>query len=118
MPASNTASKSIRRKSELAKIANPILPPVAGLDEGISAPVNLLRACGVETYESCEGGAGHSYPEPAVRFHGTLAAGWKALAVCIDYGIPVYALRRIWIIGRGLEPEGPTWEIVLSRRVY
>ncbi len=28
--------------------------------------VEVLRAAGVETFESCEGGAGHSYPEPTV----------------------------------------------------
>jgi hypothetical protein len=44
---------------------------------------------GVETYESCDGGEGHAYPYPCVRFHGTDAAGWGALAAAITYRLPV-----------------------------
>jgi hypothetical protein len=40
------------------------------LDPGIAPYVDALRAEGVETFESCEGGDGHAYPEPTVRFAG------------------------------------------------
>ena len=36
------------------------------LDAGIAQAVVALRAGGVETFESCEGGPGHAYPEPTV----------------------------------------------------
>jgi hypothetical protein len=50
--------------------------PVLGkLDIGIRKAVECLQACGIETFESCEGSPGHSYPEPSVRFHGTPEAG-------------------------------------------
>ena len=38
------------------------------LDEGIADYVILLDKFGVETYEYCEGGSGHAYPEPTIRF--------------------------------------------------
>jgi hypothetical protein len=84
------------------------------LDKGIEKPVRILHDAGVETYESCEGGSGHSYPEPTIRFHGDRAAGFRALAVAIEHGLHVKALRRVWVILEG-EPTGPTWEMTLWR---
>src|ERR1700688_1896333 len=93
--------------------------PVPGrLDAGIEKAVRRLQACGIETFESCEGGAGHAYPEPTIRFHGTPAAGWRAIAVCLDYGLPVSELRRVWDVLNSGEPTGPHWEVVFRERVY
>jgi len=36
------------------------------LDPGIRKYVEILHAAVIETYESCEGGQGHAYTEPAV----------------------------------------------------
>lgn len=80
------------------------------LDPGISAAVLVLRAAGIETFESCQGGPGHSYPEPAVRFHGEPAEGFRALAVAMQHALPVHALRRVWRMENG-EPVGPWWEL-------
>jgi hypothetical protein len=86
-------------------------PPVAGvIDPGIAKAVSILQANGVETFESCEGGAGHAFPEPTVRFYGTPAAGPRALAVCMDHGLPVMALRRVWYM-ENHELTGPNWEL-------
>ena len=30
----------------------------------------ILRENGVETVESCQGGAGHAFPEPTIKFSG------------------------------------------------
>jgi hypothetical protein len=49
------------------------------LDPGVRRYVDVLDAAGVETYESCEGGEGHSYAEPAVRFYGERGQGFRAL---------------------------------------
>lgn len=81
------------------------------LDKGIERAVLILQEAGIETYESCEGGSGHSYPEPAVRFYGDRSEGFKALAVAMQHGLPVVALRRIWQVVDG-EPTGPDWELV------
>jgi hypothetical protein len=69
-----------------------------GLDRGISDAVRVLRKTGVETFESCEGGEGHAYPEPTVRFHGEAPEGLRALAVAMEAGLPVLELRRVWAI--------------------
>jgi len=80
------------------------------LDRGISYAVKVLRDAGIETFESCQGGEGHVYPEPAVRFYGQRGEGYRAVAVAITYGLPVKALRRYWSVERE-ELVGPEWEI-------
>lgn len=81
------------------------------LDPGIRVAVEALSAAGIETFESCEGGRGHSYPEPTVRFHGYPAEGMRALAVAVASGLAVLELRRVWRVADG-EPNGPWWELV------
>ena len=82
------------------------------LDPGIARAVEVLQDAGVETFESCEGGEGHAYLEPTVRFHGERAEGFRALAVAMSCGLPVSELRRIWPVQDG-EPTGPWWELTL-----
>ena len=80
------------------------------LDPGIADAVEALRDAGIETFESCEGGPGHAYPEPSVRFHGQQPEGMKALAAALYVGLPVAELRRVWRLENG-EPTGPWWEL-------
>jgi len=87
---------------------------LATLDPGIARYVDILNAHGVETFESCQGGEGHCFPEPTVRFSGQKGAGWQALEVAFNHGFPVRALRRYWSI-QDDEPVGPNWELVFSR---
>jgi len=68
------------------------------LDKGIKRYVEILASAGIETYESCEGGDGHPFPEPAVRFHGENSEGFRALAVALQNGLPVLYLRRLLTI--------------------
>lgn len=84
------------------------------LDQGIAAAVQVLRAAGVETFESCQGGNGHAYREPTVRFHGYREEGFRALAAAQLGGLRVAALRRVWDVIDG-EPTGPHWEIVFTQ---
>lgn len=90
-------------------------PTPEGLDAGIATAVDVLMDYGVETYESCEGGKGHSYPEPTVRFHGQPEEGFRAYAAARERGLNVSALRRIWTVVNG-ELSGPSWEMTF--RVY
>jgi hypothetical protein len=85
---------------------------IEGLDPGIAEAVRLLMAAGVETFESCQGGLGHAFPEPTVRFFGHREEGFRALAVALRGGLRVSALRRYWAVIDG-EPTGPHWELVL-----
>lgn len=89
--------------------------PDSPLDAGIRRYVHLLSDNGVETFESCEGGKGHSYPEPTIAFHGERAAGFHALAIAIENALPVYSIRRTWSIIDG-EPTGPHWEMTFCKK--
>jgi hypothetical protein len=80
------------------------------LDAGIAAQVLVLVNAGIETFESCEGGEGHCYPVPTIRFHGGRAVGFKALGIALENGLVVESLRRTWPINEG-EPTGPWWEM-------
>ena len=87
------------------------------LDKGIAPFVDILREGGVETYESCEGGSGHPFPEPTIRFcaSGRPADGWHALSVAIEHALPVSELRKVWSYESD-GPNGPFWEMVFSRK--
>ncbi len=80
------------------------------LDPGIAHAVQVLAAEGVETFESCQGGPGHAFPEPTVRFQGEIAEGPRAFAVALKAGLPVLDLRRVWPVIDG-ELTGPWWEL-------
>jgi len=86
------------------------------LDAGIRWAVEILCTARIETFESCEGGSGHSYPEPTVRFHGDRSEGFRALAVALQNNLPVSSIKRIWNIDDG-EPTGPYWEMIFWRKM-
>jgi hypothetical protein len=90
-------------------------PPFEGIDvravdPGIRREVEILFTNGIETFESCEGGPGHSFHEPTVRFHGDQSEGFKALAIALQNGLSVSELRRFYYVLNG-EPHGPYWEM-------
>lgn len=81
-----------------------------GLDKGIEQAVVLLISAGVETFESCEGGSGHSFPEPTIKFEGDRSEGYRAVAAALTWGLPVSTLRRVWaVLDSSL--HGPWWEL-------
>ena len=80
------------------------------LDPGIADAVITLREHGIETFESCQGGEGHAYPEPTIRFYGERPEGLRALAVVLQLRFHVSELRRVWPVLDG-EPTGPWWEL-------
>ena len=90
-------------------------PDIPALDPGIKREVKILRANGIETFESCQGGHGHAYPEPTIRFHGHNPQGFRALAIALEYDLRPACLRRIWPIIEG-EPTGPYWEMTFVRK--
>ena len=102
----------------MTKIGCPAPPfnsrDVRKVDKGIAREVRTLWANGIETFESCEGGKGHSFPEPTVRFHGDRSEGFRALAIAIRHGLKVACLRRYWDVNAG-EPVGPMWEMIFVK---
>ena len=81
------------------------------LDPGIKEYVEELGADGIETFESCQGGEGHCYPEPTIRFEGDLSEGFRALAIAMRARWPVNTLRRTWSINADGPAGGPFWEM-------
>jgi hypothetical protein len=47
-------------------------------------------------------------------FAGQRSEGFRALAVAMDHGLPVRAIRRYWAVNDG-EPCGPDWEMAFWR---
>jgi len=83
------------------------------LDEGIKEAVRILMQAGIPTIESCEGGEGHAWGEPTIRFQGGPEMGFLAYAIAIHHNLPVSEIRRCWRIVNH-EVTGPDWEISLS----
>lgn len=86
-----------------------------GIDLGVRFAVKVLHAAGIETCQSCQGGAGHSYPEPSIDLpaRGDDADGFGALAALQAYGLPVFAVHLVWSVRNGV-PYEKLWRIVFS----
>ncbi|SRR6266702_4757643 len=84
------------------------------IDAGIKDAVLILRANGIETVESCQGGEGHAFAEPTVRFSGGKDEGYRALSVALQNGLKVVELRRVWPV-LDCEPTGPYWDLTFVR---
>ena len=80
------------------------------LDKGIRNEVKILRKSGIETFESCEGGKGHAFFEPTIRFHGNQPEGLKAVSVAMYGNLKVAELRRVYRVDER-EMIGPWWEL-------
>jgi hypothetical protein len=85
------------------------------LDRGIRRYVHILLDAGIETFESCEGGSGHAFPDPTIKFFGNHWEGFKAMSVAMTHGLPVMGIRLCWDMDNGM-PHGPWWEIVFHAK--
>lgn len=83
------------------------------LDAGIRDYVLALRSGGIETFESCQGGDGHAFTEPTVRFYGGMGEGFKAFGIARERGLPVFKVRLSYTAQEGML-HGPTWEMVFA----
>lgn len=68
-----------------------------GIDAGIFGAVKILNLHGFKTFESCEGGEGHCYSEPTIRFFGNEFDLIRAYEICQEYGLNVYEAKRVYI---------------------
>jgi len=66
------------------------------IDKGIRPVVELLNKYGFKTFESCEGGEGHCFNEPTVRFYGSEFDLIRAYELCALHKINVYEARRTY----------------------
>ena len=76
------------------------------LDAGISRAVIIANGAGFTTYESCEGGEGHAFPEPTVRGFGSYQEAMRAVLAMLDLALPVWELRQVWHV-RDFRPPRP-----------
>ena len=88
---------------------------IVGLDAGVRGYVAGLMEHGIETFESCEGGAGHCMFEPTVLFHGGQEQGYKAFSVAVMLGYPVWQLSRYYSVTDN-QLEGPWWSLTFRRK--
>jgi len=88
----------------------------AKLDPGIRFAVRVLHAAGIETAQSCEGGAEHAYPEPSVDIPAGPAdsVGFAALHALSTYGLKIRAVMLVWDVCDGL-PYEKHWRVTLTR---
>lgn len=66
------------------------------VDPGIHPAVEILNSHGFETYESCQGGEGHSSPDPFVSFYGDEHDLIKAFEICHAYGLNAGEAQRVF----------------------
>jgi hypothetical protein len=84
------------------------------MDPGIEHEVRVLWENGVDTVESCQGGSGHAFAVPTVRFRGNAEEGRRALGIAVRHGLVVDELRRC-ASGQGDPAQGPCWEMTFRR---
>ena len=85
------------------------------LDRWVRYAVLVLHSTGVQTYESCQGGRGHAFPDATVRFEGSEAEAFRAVQTARSHGLPVYHLRRFWRV-TDTTIDIPAWEITFYPR--
>jgi hypothetical protein len=72
------------------------------LDPGIVGTVKFLREAGVRTVSSCEGGDGHPYADPMVRFLGDVAEARRVVRLSRREGLIPFEIAKSWrLSGRG-----------------
>ena len=66
------------------------------IDEKILPAVRILNEHGFKTFESCEGGEGHVFNQPTIRFEGSEFDLIRAFEICQLYRLPVYEVKRVY----------------------
>jgi hypothetical protein len=66
------------------------------VDALILPAVKLLNENGFKTFESCQGGEGHAFGEPTIRFEGSEFDLIRAYEICQFYQLPVSEVRRVF----------------------
>ena len=66
------------------------------VDDGIRPVVEILNNHGFKTFELCEGGKGHCYSDPTVRFYGSEIDLIRAFEICLCYKLNVFEVKRVY----------------------
>lgn len=108
-PINKSVSKIRKSMNQFAQIKD-------SLDKGIRKAVGILMANEVETFESCQGGAGHCFPEPTIHFYGNKNEGIRVAYICLQENLPIFKIGRAFHVSGG-EITTPFWEVVFISRI-
>lgn len=92
------------------------------IDTGILPALKILRAFGFDTFESCEGGKGHAFPDPTIKFWGDEFDCIRAYELCEQFGLNVFRARRIFfkevLYSQDNTISCPTWVTPYNEIVF
>jgi hypothetical protein len=83
--------------STVKKLEGGYLEIINKVDEVIKPAVKILLEHGFNTFESCQGGEGHAFTEPTIRFTGTEFDLIIAYELCQHYKLNVDCVRRVYL---------------------
>jgi hypothetical protein len=69
---------------------------LAKIDKGIRPAVEILLQYGFKTFESCEGGNGHAFDLPTIKFWGDEFDCIRAYELCEQLGLNVFKVMRVF----------------------
>ena len=82
--------------AETRELTGGYLEIINAVDEIIKPAVKIMLEHGFHTFESCQGGEGHSFTEPTIRFNGTEFDLIIAYELCKHYKLNVSCVRRVY----------------------
>lgn len=96
------------------------------LDVGIAPAVRILLNHGFKTFESCEGGEGHAFHDPIIRFFGSEFDLIRAFEICEAHKLNIYEARRVFRKGdiydhnrtKKAMPIGIAWENPFNEIIF
>ena len=97
---------------------------LSNLDSGIRNAVQILNDHGFETWESCQGGDGHCFEMPTIRFWGEEFDLIRAYKICENYNLNVFEAHRVYRcvdIGTNSTrscPNGDMWDIPFNQITF
>ena len=95
---------------------------IEGLDEGIIDALTILYEHGFDTFESCQGGKGHCYELPTIRFEGTefdLIRAWEILEL---YKYELLEAKRVYrktpLYDNSMQEKGLSWDKPFNEIIF
>lgn len=94
------------------------------IDEGIIEAVQVLNKHGFITWESCQGGDGHCFELPTVRFWGNEFDLIRACRICENYDFKLYQANRVYRTAEiatgdtNICPKGEVWDVPFNEIIF
>jgi len=92
------------------------------IDDGIKKAVIILRENDFETFASCQGGEGHCYEDPTIRFYGNEFDLIRAWETCTLNGLEVFEAKRVFrkvdLYDKKLNSKGLSWDKPFNEIIF